>query len=98
MPDPDTLAATMCDLCGEPVPYVNDRLVLEFKLAPSLRALYARSRHLLPTDSCPGSPPFAQYLEGQPRADHDRPYDPTAEATIRTAYSEIQTMWRMLAN
>lgn len=57
----------LCDKCGQEVPPENDAVRLEMILNPGdFTLMVAQSRHLLPTDTCEGSPSRAQYLEGQP--------------------------------
>ena len=87
----------LCDRCGEPVPFENDAINLDFLLYPddAIMLLFARSRHLLPTGRCPGSPSRAQYLYGQP-PDKRRKYryDPTREVRVRSAYQILQFLAR----
>lgn len=80
-----------CDKCNQPVDPSNDAtaVVAEAFNEPLLLFING-ARHFLPTDSCPGSPSRAQYIEGQPRDTRGYPYDQTIESAMRRAYAEIQ--------
>jgi len=83
----------VCDKCGEAVPDHNDAVRLDIELGAGPGLITAQPRHLLPTETCPGSPSRAQYLEGQPRDDR-YPYDPQYEAAVRAAYARMQEATR----
>jgi hypothetical protein len=83
---------TVCDKCGEEVPEHNDVISLEIRLGNTW-AIMARSRHLLPTENCVGSPSRAQYIEGQPKDTRSEyPYEMYWELQVRRAYAEMQAM------
>lgn len=79
----------ICDKCGIEVPPNNDAVAIDLALG-SIAAVFARSRHLIPTDSCTGSPSRAQYIEGQPRDARGYGYDLAYEDVIRDIYAEMQ--------
>jgi hypothetical protein len=84
-----------CDKCGEVVERENDAAMLEMFLQtdPSTKLLIVfavQSRHLLPTESCEGSPSRAQYLEGQSRDTRTQySYDASFEDEVRAAYNRL---------
>jgi hypothetical protein len=76
-----------CDKCGEPVDEANNAVALDEKISGgSMALIFARPRHLLPTEHCAGSPSRAQYLPGQPE-DPRYPYQDEYEVIVRTAYA-----------
>lgn len=90
----------VCDKCDRDVTRRNSVLILSALIEgidlddPWSATVYLnrRDRHLLPVFEngeviCSGSPPSAQYLEGQPR-DERFPYDPKFEARWRAAREE----------
>ncbi|MHA2264985.1 MAG: hypothetical protein ACXAEN_21540 [Candidatus Thorarchaeota archaeon] len=82
---------TLCDKCGDVVPWENDATIVESYFHGKAGAVFlSLSRHFLPTDKCEGSPSRAQYIEGQPRDTRDYPYNPKHESKWRSAYAQAQ--------
>lgn len=81
---------TVCDKCGKPVPDNNNAVILDIYLG-NFFAIFARARHLLPTEDCVGSPSRAQYLEGQPKDTRaEYAYESYWEKQTRAAYETMQ--------
>lgn len=79
-----------CDKCGEPVPITNDAVALDRIITGSPLLLFSQPRHLLPTDTCEGSPSRAQYIKGQPRDPRpEYPYQERLELIVRIAYRSL---------
>lgn len=79
----------ICDKCGEAVEPQNDAVLLELTLSENPLFFLAISRHLFPTEKCPGSPSRAQYFEGQPRDTRGYPYYKEYEEKYRGAYQRM---------
>jgi hypothetical protein len=79
-----------CDKCGLPVDQNDNALVIDAALSNDLFLIFAQPRHLLASETCPGSPSRAQYLEGQPRDDRGYGYDERLEAPIRAIHAKMQ--------
>jgi hypothetical protein len=80
-----------CDKCGEHVDPKNDALLITAHVDQNPFLLFVcRSRHLLPTDKCEGSPSRAQYLDGQPKDERGYTYDEERAREFREGYIEYQ--------
>ncbi len=80
-----------CDKCGEPVERTNDAVRIHMTAYPeeAVSLITATARHFLPTNTCPGSPSRAQYIDGRPR-DPRYTYVQSHEAVWRAAYAQVQ--------
>jgi hypothetical protein len=88
----NSAALKACDKCGDIVPRHNDVIEFELRLGglDPREARFCRSRHLLPTGTCEGSPSRAQYIVGQPRDTRGFGYDPECEGIVREIYAAMQ--------
>jgi len=83
-----------CDKCDEVVDPKNDAVDLDFIMQRGRRPemiekfVYG-ARHLLPTDSCEGSPSRAQYITGVRDTRPEYPYIPEREKEYRDAHAEL---------
>jgi hypothetical protein len=79
-----------CEKCGELVFPGEDAVLIEaVKNNDMLGLLNPTSKHLFPTENCPGSPSRAQYFDGQPK-DSRYPYNIREKAEWNRAYNKVK--------
>lgn len=79
-----------CDKCGQVVNPDNDATIFWSFVVDDPTEILNKPRHLLPTETCEGSPSRAQYLIGQPRDSRGYEYDEKEESLLRAAYEKYQ--------
>ncbi|MFH1970826.1 MAG: hypothetical protein ABIJ05_00375 [Patescibacteria group bacterium] len=88
----ESIYAGTCDKCKKNVPPENNIVLIDLLRGKSYP--FVKSRHLLETLDCQGSPSRAQYLPDQPKDNRGYEYHPELEEEYRAAFSIMQFAYK----